>query len=61
MLVGLDRDLIRNALGVLSEQKRGAERTLDIVSDYEAPNVSEKVARVILSYTHYINSFVWKK
>jgi len=61
MLVGLDRNLIRNALGVLSEQKRGAERTLDIVSDYEATNVSEKVARIILSYTHYINSFVWKK
>ncbi len=61
MLVGLDKDLIRNALIVLSEQKRGVERTLDIVSDYEAPTVSEKVARIILSYTHYINSFVWKK
>jgi len=61
MLVGLDKDLIRNALRVLSEQKRGVERTLDIVSDYEAPKVSEKVARIILSYTHYINRFVWKK
>ncbi len=61
MLVGLDKDLIRNALRVLSEQKRGVERTLDIVSDYEAHNVSEKVARIILSYTYYINRFVWKK
>jgi len=61
MLVGLDKDLIRNALRVLSEQKRGVERMLDIVSDYEAPNVSEKVARIIFSYTHYINRFVWKK
>jgi len=61
MLVGLDKYLIRNALKILSEQKRGVERTLEIVSDYEAPNVSEKVARIILSYIHYINRFVWKK
>jgi len=61
MLVGLDKDLIRNALRVLSEQKRGIERTLEIVSDYKASNVSEKVVRIILSYTRYINNFVWKK
>jgi UDP-N-acetylglucosamine 2-epimerase (non-hydrolysing) len=61
MLVGLDKDLIRNALKILSEQKRGVERTLEIVSDYEVPNVSEKVARIVLSYIHYINRFVWKK
>jgi UDP-N-acetylglucosamine 2-epimerase (non-hydrolysing) len=61
MLVGLDKNLIRNALKILSEQKRGVERMLEIVSDYEAPNVSEKVARVMLSYIHYINRFVWKK
>ncbi|MFA4926183.1 MAG: UDP-N-acetylglucosamine 2-epimerase (non-hydrolyzing) [Candidatus Aminicenantales bacterium] len=61
MLVGLDKDLIRNALKILPEQKRGVERVLEIVSDYEVPNVSEKVARIILSYTHYINRFIWKK
>jgi UDP-N-acetylglucosamine 2-epimerase (non-hydrolysing) len=61
MLVGLDEDLLRNALRVLSEQKRGIERTLEIVSDYKASNVSEKVVRIILSYTRYINNFVWKK
>ena len=61
MLVGLDKELIRNALKILSEQKGGVERTLEIVSDYKITNVSEKVARIVLSYTHYINRFVWKK
>jgi UDP-N-acetylglucosamine 2-epimerase len=39
----------------------GAERGLRLVSDYDAPNVSEKFVRIIHSYTDYVNRVVWKK
>lgn len=42
-------------------QQRGGERGLQIPSDYHAENVSEKVVRIIMSYTEYINRTVWKK
>ena len=44
-----------------STGKRGEERTLQIVRDYDVPNVSEKVVRIIVSYTNYVNSLVWHK
>jgi UDP-N-acetylglucosamine 2-epimerase (non-hydrolysing) len=61
MMTGLDWNTIRQALGILETQGRGAERTLRIVEDYNVPNVSEKVARIILSYTNYVNQTVWHK
>jgi UDP-N-acetylglucosamine 2-epimerase (non-hydrolysing) len=61
MLVGLDFERIRRALRVLEGQGCGAQRTLLPVSDYSMPNVSEKVVRIILSYTHYVNRTVWQK
>jgi len=48
-------------LDVVTTQGRGGERTLRIVADYDVPNVSEKVLRIILSYTDYINRVVWRK
>lgn len=61
MMVGLELDRVRQALSILETQKRGDERNLRIVDDYMAPNVSDKVLRIILSYTDYVNRVVWKK
>ncbi len=60
MLVGLDLHQIKDAFAVLERQGRAGSRTLLEVSDYNVPNVSEKVVRLILSYTHYVNRTVWQ-
>ena len=59
MMVGLSTDRILQGLAILENQKRGKQRTLRPVGDYSMPNVSEKVIRVILSYTDYVNRVVW--
>ncbi len=59
MLVGLEWERIQAGLSVLERQGRGNQRTLSIVQDYAVPNVSEKIVRIILSYTDYVNRFVW--
>jgi UDP-N-acetyl-L-fucosamine synthase len=61
MLTGLEWPRIEEALSVLERQARGSDRTLRLVSDYAADNVSEKVVRIILSYTDYVNRVVWRK
>jgi UDP-N-acetyl-L-fucosamine synthase len=61
MMVGLEWDRIREALRVLETQPRGTDRLLRIIDDYNVPNVSDKVLRIILSYTDYVNRVVWKK
>lgn len=61
MMVGLKADRILQGLDILESQLRGSKRTLRLVEDYSMPNVSEKVARIILSYTDYVNRVVWKK
>lgn len=61
MMVGVEVDRVRQALSVLAEQPRGPNRGLRLVEDYSMPNVSEKVLRIILSYTDYVNRVVWKK
>jgi UDP-N-acetylglucosamine 2-epimerase len=61
MMVGLSIDRIRQGLSILETQKRGTERTLRLVDDYDAPNVSEKVVRIIHSYTDYVRRVVWRK
>jgi UDP-N-acetylglucosamine 2-epimerase (non-hydrolysing) len=61
MMVGLDWQRIRDGLAVLEAQPRDAERLLRVVEDYNVPNVSEKVARIILSYTAYVDHVVWHR
>ncbi len=61
MMVGLDWTAVENALAVLEGQPRSADRLLSIVNDYAPQNVSDKVLRIILSYTEYVNRKVWKK
>jgi UDP-N-acetylglucosamine 2-epimerase len=61
MMVGLDVARVRQGLAILESQPRGDERGLRIVADYCVPNVSEKVVRIIHSYTDYVNRVVWKK
>lgn len=61
MMVGLEVDRVRQGLAILARQPRGDERLLRQVADYSMPNVSDKVVRIIHSYTDYINRVVWKK
>lgn len=61
MMTGLDPECVLDALKVLEAQPTGEQRALRIVADYSIPNVSEKVARIILSYTNYVNQVVWRK
>ena len=61
MMVGLTAERILQALEILDHQPSGEDRLLRLVADYSMPNVSEKVARIILSYTDYVNRVVWKK
>lgn len=61
MMVGLNSERVLQGLAIISSQNRGATRTLNLVGDYSAENVSEKVVRIILSYTDYVNRYVWRK
>ena len=61
MMTGLAWERVDEGLKILESQARGSERTLRIVGDYSVPNVSEKVVRVIQSYTDYVNRVVWHK
>lgn len=61
MMVGLDKERVMQALAILDAQPRGENRLLREVSDYKMPNVSDKVVRIIHSYTDYVNRVVWKK
>jgi len=61
MMVGLEVDRVRQGLAILAIQPRGAERSLRLVADYGMPNVSDKVVRIIHSYTDYVNRVVWKR
>jgi UDP-N-acetylglucosamine 2-epimerase (non-hydrolysing) len=61
MMVGLSPERILQGLAQLQQQKTGKDRNYRPVADYSMPNVSEKMVRIILSYTDYINRVVWSK
>jgi UDP-N-acetylglucosamine 2-epimerase (non-hydrolysing) len=65
MMVGLDLERVRQALAIVATQPRGDQRAgshgIRQVNDYSMPNVSDKVLRIIHSYTDYVNRVVLKK
>ncbi|WP_348707578.1 UDP-N-acetylglucosamine 2-epimerase, partial [Acidovorax soli] len=61
MMVGLEVERVMQGLVILESQPRGPVRLLRQVTDYSMPNVSDKVLRIIHSYTDYVNRVVWKK
>ena len=61
MLVGMNVDRVLQGLSILENQARGNERNLHLVADYATDNVSDKVLRIIQSYTDFINRKTWKK
>ncbi|HVL07720.1 MAG TPA: UDP-N-acetyl glucosamine 2-epimerase [Burkholderiaceae bacterium] len=61
MMVGLEVERVRQGLAILESQPRGDARGLRQVADYSMPNVSDKVLRIVHSYTDYVNRVVWKK
>lgn len=61
MMVGLEVERVLQGLSILESQPRGDKRLLRQVSDYSMPNVSDKVVRIIHSYTDYVKRVVWKQ
>ena len=61
MMTGFNIERVIQAIEILRLQKRGHDRTLSIVEDYNIQNVSEKIPRIILSYIDSINQNIWKK
>lgn len=60
MFVGMNTDRAMQALDILAAQPRGQERALRLVTDYEPDNVSDKVLRIIVSYTDFVKRRVWR-
>jgi UDP-N-acetylglucosamine 2-epimerase (non-hydrolysing) len=61
MLTGLEPGRVLQGLDILKTQHRGTERTLRLVADYNTLNVSDKVLRIIVSYTSYVKRYVWHR
>lgn len=61
MMVGLNPDRVMQALALIADQPRGEDRAFRRVADYSMPNVSDKVVRIIHSYTDYVQRVVWHR
>lgn len=61
MMVGLNKVRVLQGLIQLQSQQVGTDRDFRLVSDYSMPNVSDKVVRIIISYTDYIKRVVWSE
>jgi UDP-N-acetylglucosamine 2-epimerase (non-hydrolysing) len=61
MMTGLELPRVAQGLQILASQPRGEQRLLRLVGDYSMPNVSDKVVRIIQSYTDYVNRVVWHR
>ena len=61
IMAGLGSERIMQGLAILESQPRDSKRLIRQVYDYSMPNVSDKIVRIIHSYTDYVNRIVWKK
>ncbi|MDB9938796.1 UDP-N-acetylglucosamine 2-epimerase (non-hydrolyzing) [Candidatus Thioglobus sp.] len=61
IMTGLEKERIMQSLAIVDNQPRSEQRLMRQVGDYSMPNVSDKVVRIIHSYTDYVNRVVWKK
>lgn len=61
VMVGMNPERVLQGLDILQSQPRGEDRLLHLVHDYSADNVSEKIVRIIHSYTDFVNRVVWRK
>ena len=61
MMVGMSIERVEQGLAILADQPRGNTRGLHLVQDYAPDNVSDKVVRIIQSYTDFVNRKVWRK
>jgi len=61
MMVGMDIERIMQGLKILETRNIGEKRNMLEVSDYSIPNVSDKVLRILISYTNYVKQNVWKE
>ena len=60
ILTGMSSERILQAVEMLKAQSRDT-REYRLIADYSMPNVGEKVARIILGYTDFVNRYVWRK
>ena len=61
MLTGVNSERVTQAIDILMKSEICRDRIIDLVDDYKSKNISEKVLRIILSYTDYIKRKIWKK
>ncbi len=61
MMTGLSIERVRQVMTILEGQARGDKRDLRLVADYSMPNVSDKVVRILHSYTDYVRRVVWRE
>jgi len=61
IFVGQSLERVLQGLSILESQPRGTDRLLRLVDDYSSENVSDKVVRIIHSYTDFVNRRVWRK
>ncbi len=61
MMVGLETERVLQGLAIVGEQPRGEQRLLREVADYTMPNVSDKIVRIVQSYTDYVRRTVWRE
>ena len=61
IMCGLKEDRVMEAVKIVTDQFSGNKRLFRMVNDYKSKNVSDKVVRIIASYTDYVNRIVWQK